>query len=97
MGSGNHYVHGSLTEFCYYQISYKFQFSLVLILCYVYEHAGSSLQPVKLWSLEESIILPLLHALLSPLRQQQKEIHRITWGAFHWALFYMDASQFLTV
>lgn len=50
-------------------------FSLVLILYYVYEHAGSSLHAVKLWSLEESGIQPLLHALLSPLRQQQKEIY----------------------
>lgn len=38
MGNGNHYVHGSLSELCNYQIYYKFdnytkfQFSLLLIL-----------------------------------------------------------------
>lgn len=97
MGSGNHYVYGSLSELCNYQISYKFHFSSVLILYYVYEHAGSSLHPVKLWSWEESVIQPLLHALLSPLKQQQKEIYSIILGAFHWPLFHMDSSLFFTV
>lgn len=90
-GNENHYVHGSLSELCNYQISYKFQFSLVLILHYVYELAGSSPPPVKLWSLEQSVIQPLLQALLSPSRQQQKEIYGIILGAFHWALVHKDA------
>lgn len=87
MGNGNPYVHVSLSELCNYQIYYKFdnytkfQFSLLLILYCMYEHAGSSLHAVKLCSLEESILQPLSHALPSPSRQQKKgNIQNYFWG-----------------
>lgn len=47
---------------------------------------------MKVWSLEESLTQPLLHAFLSPSRQQQEEIHRIILEAFQRAISHMDVS-----
>jgi len=61
-------------------------------LYYVYQFADSPTDAVKAWSLEESLTQPLLHAFLSPSRQQQEEIHRIILEAFQWAISHIDAS-----
>lgn len=66
---------------------------LVYPLYYVYQLADSPPDPVKVWSFEESLTQPLLHAFLSLSRQQQEEIRRIILEAFQWAISHMDASS----
>lgn len=58
----------------------------------MYQLADSPPDHVKVWSLEESLTQPLLHAFLSPSRQQQQEIYRIILEVFQWALSHIDAS-----
>lgn len=101
MGNGNHYVHGSLSELCNYQIYYKFDnytitlnFSLVYfwycIVCMNMQAAHYMLWNCVLWRKASFSHFHMPYSVHQDNRK--KEIYKIIFEAFHWALFHSDSA-----